>query len=368
MDLTVPKEIRAWQMTATPEGGFDLREASLPVPELKPGEALVRIAGCGLCGTDIGFLYEGSPLSSPLPVTLGHEISGVVVQGSPAAMGRGAVLPTLISCGRCEVCRMGRFNRCLSQKMLGTISGPYGGYASHIVVPEKDLCFVPDTVSLPLAHLSVIADAVSTPYQAFRRVGLGEGAKVILIGVTGGLGAYAAQWAKHFGASVVVGIGRNADKLEQLAPYGVDLGLSTVNETAQSLRQKIWQYCRTRRINPQHSWTIVELSGSKAGHQLAFDLMNYCAKVVLVGVAHGPVSLEASRLVAFDGEIIGSWGCGSEQYPAVLDAVLSGAIRIDPFIETRGMRTIGASFEEMRRGRASLRRIVLTPDWDEGAA
>ena len=360
--MTVPALIHAWQMVEAPAGGFELQETSYPVPELKPGEALVEIAGCGLCGTDLGFLHGESPLASKPPVVLGHEISGTVVAGSPAALGRGAVLPCLIACRRCDLCKAGRFNRCLNQTMLGT-TGLNGGYASHIVVPEADLTFVPEGAAIPLAVLSVIADAVSTPFQALRRVKVRTGDKLLLIAPAGGVGVYATQWARQMGAGLVIGIGRRLDKVEALKPHGLDLALSSSGETAQSLRQHIWTHCRALRINPGHSWTIVELSGSPEGIRLAFDLMNYATKVVLVGFGHQPVALDPGRLVAFDGEIHGSWGCASQLYPEILAEVLAGRILIEPFVELRPMRTIRESFAEMNESRASLKRIVLTPDW-----
>ena len=91
--------------------------------------------------------------------------------------------------------------------------------------------------------------------------------------------------------------------------------------------------------------------------------MNYASKLVLVGFGHQPVALDPGRLVAFDAEIHGSWGCASQLYPEILTEVLAGRILVEPFVELRPMSRIRESFAEMMESRASLKRIVLTPDW-----
>src|SRR5919197_649761 len=135
----LPSAIEGWQMiTAAAESKvalagsrYRLEPRALPVPELGPGDALVRIAGCGVCGTDLGYFYDGIPTVSKPPLTLGHEISGTVVAGDPSWLGKSVIVPTIIPCRNCDLCRSGRANRCLAQKMPGNSCGPYGGLASH---------------------------------------------------------------------------------------------------------------------------------------------------------------------------------------------------------------------------------------------
>ncbi len=166
----LPDKIQTWQMTQpwakNKETGERipgrLERASIPTPELAAGDALVQIAGCGVCHTDLGYFYDGVPTVSKPPLTLGHEISGLVVAGDPAWLGKEVIIPAVMPCNNCPICAQGRGNRCLSQKMPGNSYGLYGGFSSHIPVPAADLCVVADRGAMPLSHLAVIADAIAT--------------------------------------------------------------------------------------------------------------------------------------------------------------------------------------------------------------
>jgi len=123
-------------------------------------EVVVRVAGCGVCHTDIGFWRDGVPTKRELPLTLGHEISGTVEDagaGFRNLVGRDVIVPAVIPCGTCGLCRAGRGNVCRAQLMPGNDID--GGFAERIVVPGRGLCEVTDTGDYELADLSVVADA-----------------------------------------------------------------------------------------------------------------------------------------------------------------------------------------------------------------
>jgi 6-hydroxycyclohex-1-ene-1-carbonyl-CoA dehydrogenase len=365
----LPAAIEAWQMIAptaeSKEAGgvsrYRLEPRALPVPELGPGEVLVRIAGCGVCGTDLGYFYDAVPTVSKPPLTLGHEISGSVVGGDASWLGKNVIVPTIIPCRNCDLCRLGRANRCLAQKMPGNSYGSYGGFASHIVVPARELCLVPENAGLPLAALAVVADAVATPYQAALRAGLRPGDKVAIVGVTGGLGIYMAQWAKLLGAEVVVGLGRSPDKLETSRRYGADHTLTTAGRTPWEVRKDFWSLCRKNHLDARSGWKIFEMSGTRAGQEIALELLGYAGTLLIVGFAPEPVTYHLSRLMAFDADIRGTWGCPPEHYPYILEQVLQQKIDIRPFVAFRPMDQIRETFEQLRARRGGIERVVLTP-------
>ena len=366
---TLPSAIQAWQMVAsvgeredarrcTP---FHLEQRLLPLPALAPGEALVQIAGCGICGTDLGYFYDGILTVSRPPLTLGHEISGTVVAGDASWVGKRVIVPTILPCRSCGLCGAGRANRCLSQKMPGNSYGPYGGFASHIPVPTRELCEVPEQAGIPLELLAVVADAVATPYQAALRGGLQRGDRVIIVGVTGGLGIYMAQWAKLLGAEVVIGIGRSPDKLAQSQAFGVDLPLPAAGRSPWEVRKEFRSLCRKNRLDARSGWKIFEMSGTQAGQETALELLAYAGMVVVVGFSPEPVSYHLSRLMAYDAEVRGTWGCPPEHYPYVLDQVLRERIRIRPLVTTRPMDRIRETFEEVHDRQCGMNRVVLSP-------
>lgn len=354
----------AWRMV--PDQGRDNRfhfeRVEDVLPEVGDGDALVEVAGCGICGTDLGYFFgEVATVAKP-PLTLGHEVSGRVVSGG-GLEGRSVVVPTVVPCRKCELCRSGRANRCVRQKMYGGNFGNRGGFASHMVVPAAELTPIPDDCPVELERMAVVADAVSTPYQAARRARIGPGDKVIVIGATGGLGVYMTQWAKAMGADVVIGVARDQAKLEKLAPFGLDHGISVKGRSADAVRHDIWRACKGAGANPRWSWKIFEVSGTLSGQELGLELLTFASKLTLVGYAAGEITHSLSKIMAYDAEIVGSWGCDPRHYAEVIDFVADGRVQIVPFTETRPMSRIAESFEQLRTSRSDMKRIVLTADW-----
>lgn len=354
----LPKTIATWRM----ERPGALACVELPLPPLAPGEVVVAVAGCGVCHTDLGFFFEGVATVNKPPLTLGHEISGTVIGGEPAWLGREVIVPAVLPCRSCWLCKTGRGNRCLAQKMPGSSLGVYGGFSSHIVVPAVDLCPVPDRRGLDLAKLAVVADAVTTPYQAAMRADLRPGDNVIVVGAAGGVGVYMTQIAKALGAACVVAIDIDKEKLERSLRHGADVAIDAKGKSVDEVRKEHGALLKSRGL-PNYGWKIFEVSGSKAGQETALALLGFVGTLVIVGFNLAKVEYGISRLMAFDAQIIGTWGCLPERYPAVLGLVLGGAIQVDPFVELRPMSSIGATFEEAHKAGSLNKRVVLTPDF-----
>jgi 6-hydroxycyclohex-1-ene-1-carbonyl-CoA dehydrogenase len=365
-----PEKIQTWQMVQATVKDREtgkvtpgkLEKTSIPVPELKPGEVLVEIAGCGVCHTDLGYFYDGVPTVTKPPLTLGHEISGVVVAGDEDWMGKEVIIPAVMPCRNCPICEMGRGNRCLAQKMPGNSLGMYGGFSSHIVVPAMDLCPVGDRKNMPLEWLAVIADAVTSPYQAAVRADIQEGDRVVLTGVTGGLGVFMSQILKAMGAQVVVGIARHPEKLKRALNYGADFVINSTDKSPKDIRDEFRGLCKENGLPSNWGWKVFEMTGSKAAQDIALALLGFVGKLVWVGFSTNANEYSLSRLMAFDAEIIGTWGCLPEYYPTVLQMVLDGKVQLEPFVETRPMSQIEGVFDEAHTT-TLMRRIVLTPDF-----
>jgi 6-hydroxycyclohex-1-ene-1-carbonyl-CoA dehydrogenase len=354
----IPAKIEAWQMT---EPG-KLERASLDVPEIKPGEVLVEIAGCGVCHTDLSYFYHGVKTITPPPLTLGHEISGRVIAGDEKWIGKEVIIPAVMPCNNCPICAMGRNNRCLNQKMPGNSLGNLGGFASHIVVPSMDLCVVENRGDLPLENMAVIADAITTPYQAAMRAELKEGDLAIVVGTTGGVGVYMTQMCKALGAKEVIGMGRNAEKLERSKQYGATHVINIKDKSTKDIKAELKEYCKTKNVPSNFGWKIFECTGAQEGQQVALDLLSFVGKLIVVGFGTAVNEYSISRLMAFDADIIGSWGCMPKYYPKVRDMVLSGKIELMALTETRPMSQIKETFEQSNKGLLA-KRVVLTPDF-----
>jgi 6-hydroxycyclohex-1-ene-1-carbonyl-CoA dehydrogenase len=330
-----------------------------------PGEVVVAVAGCGVCHTDLGYYYDGVRTNHALPLALGHEISGRVVvagEGAAAWLGKSVIVPAVLPCGECDLCRRGLAPICRAQKMPG--NDIQGGFASHIVVPARGLCEVNlarlARAGLTLPQVSIVADALTTPYQAVRRAGLfdaGPGSLAIVVGV-GGVGGYCVQVARAAGATVVA-IDVDDAKLGAIAGHGAALTLNSRTHDAKALKQAVAAFARQQGLRGTE-WFVFECSGTAPGQLTAYSLLVHGATLSVVGFTMDKVEVRLSNLMAFDARALGNWGCPPEYYPAALDLVLDGKVQIAPFVETRALDDINPIFEAVHRREIS-RRVVLIP-------
>lgn len=347
-----------WQMTQ-PGAPFE-RVAFVAEPGI--AEVVVAIAGCGVCHTDLGYYYDGVRTNSKLPLTLGHEISGHVVGAGAQAqgwLGKAVIVPAVLPCGECDLCQRGLQPICRSQKMPG--NDIQGGFASHIVVPGRGLCEVDEgrlaKAGLSLAQVSIVADALTTPYQAVRRAGVTPGSLAIVIGA-GGVGGYCVQVAHAFGAQVVA-IDVDDVKLAAVAAHGAALTLNARNLDAKALKAAINAFAQQNGLR-RTEWQIFECSGSAAGQLSAYSLLVHGATLSVVGFTMDKVEVRLSNLMAFDARALGNWGCPPEYYPAALELVLSGQVAIAPFVELRPLESINEIFPAVHQHQIK-KRVVLTP-------
>jgi len=330
------------------------------------GEVLVQVAACGVCHTDLGYFYDGVPTRHAFPLALGHEISGTVVAAAPDAkdwIGAPVVVPAVIPCGKCAACQAGRGQICPRQVFPG--NDVHGGFGTHVRVPAHGLCRVPNLkdakinrAGLTLDALSVVADAVSTPYAAITRAGVVPGDLAVWVGV-GGVGGFGVQIAAALGATVVA-IDLDAERLARIASYGAALTLNAKELDTKALRKNLREFAETNKI-PSWRFKIFEASGHPAGQALAFGLLGPGALLSVVGYTASSVELRLSNLMAFDAVAMGNWGCLPEHYPAVVDLALSGRIALEPFVDRRPLASINDVFAELHHGPARGR-IVLIPE------
>ncbi len=353
----MPEEAYGYALVAA---GKRLERRALELSALPAGWVVVRVAGCGVCHTDVGFAAEGVPPRHPLPLVLGHEIAGVVERAGPGAeawLGRRVIVPAVIPCGECPACRAGRPTICPRQFMPG--NDGHGGFATHVRVPARGLCPVPDPLpaGLELADLAVVADAVTTPFEAIRRSGLEAGEVTVFVGV-GGIGAFGVQIASALGAQVIA-VDVDPERLRLVAEHGACetwlAGERPLRELRQALRERVRASGR-----PGTALKIFETSGTAAGQETAFGLLDFGAYLGVVGYTPEKIALRLSNLMAFDATARGNWGCPPEVYPEALALVLEGRVKLRPFTERHALDEAPGVLEAVRV-REIRRRVVLVP-------
>ena len=338
--------------------GEPLARKSFVIDALDAGEAVVRVAGCGLCHTDISF-YSGQVKPRQMPVILGHEISGTVVAAGSdyqELIDNDVVVPAVMPCGDCDMCRRGRGNVCPSQSFPGNDFD--GGFATHVRVPARFLCRVPaDKGDLTLAHLSVVADAITTPYQALLRGDVKDGDLGIVVGV-GGIGTYMLQHLKNAGATVVA-IDVDEKKLENARMMGAHHVLNAANMSDGDVKKSVRSLVKENGL-PSYGWKVYETSGTASGQRNAFALLSFAGKLGVVGFTMDKIEVRLSNIMAFDADVFGNWACRPEYYPDVVAAVLSGDVNVRDNVEEYPLDRINEVIDLAEKHKLE-RRPILVP-------
>jgi 6-hydroxycyclohex-1-ene-1-carbonyl-CoA dehydrogenase len=333
------------------EGGRPLEVTEVETPTPGPAEALIRVAGCGLCHTDLHYVDHGVKTFKPPPLILGHEAAGTIEALGDRVTGRAVgdrvLIPAVLSCGRCSYCREGRENLCEGLVMLG--NNMDGAYAEFVAVPASELVTVPD--SLPLEKACVIADAVSTPYHAVKNRGrIRMGDTVAVVGC-GGVGLNLVQCATVAGGQVIA-IDVNEERLELARRLGA---IDAINPEE---IERLDKHVRSRTDGGVD--VAFEAIGTPGTIELAFSLLRKGGRLCVLGYSHEPVSISAAKLMYYELEIGGSLGCGGGEYPEILKLVETGHLQLDPVVSgTVPLEDINDGLDRLRRGEGV--RWVVTP-------
>jgi 6-hydroxycyclohex-1-ene-1-carbonyl-CoA dehydrogenase len=204
----------------------------------------------------------------------------------------------------------------------------------------------------------VVADAVTTPYQAVVRSGLAPGELAVVVG-TGGVGGYAVQIAAALGAHVVA-IDVDDARLALLAGHGAGLTVNSATTDFKALRQRVRGFAAERGCR-ETGWKIFECSGHPGGQGTAWGLLTHAATMMVVGFTLAKVALRLSNAMAFDATIQGTWGCKPELYPGALELVTTGRVALGPFVEHHPLEAGPDVLAQVADHRIA-RRAILVPN------
>jgi len=332
-----------------PNEALEVLEVATPDPG--PEEALVRVAACGVCHTDLHYLDHGVATFKAPPLILGHEISGTVAaapEGGTVAEGDRVLVPAVLGCGRCAACRTGRENVCSRMRMLGNHMD--GGYAEYVVVPAHQLVPLPE--ELPLEDSAIIADALTTPYHAVVNRGRVQPGDTVAVFGCGGIGLNVVQMAAGQGARVVAGDVR-APRLSLANELGAE---ATVDASAEEAAGKA-----VRQLTSGGADVSFECVGLPATQEEAFYAAKNGGRVVFVGYSPKPMELNAGRVMFREMELVGSLGCRGVDYPRVVDMVRQGQVRLSELVTGRySLADVNTAFDVLRAGEGVRSIIVPT--------
>lgn len=331
--VVVPSQRATWELRDTKR------------PEAGPGEVLVRVHACGICGTDL-WMAHGTLSYRPFPLVLGHEGVGEVV-----AVGAGVTtrkvgdrvgMPMVQKgCGRCGYCREHHVNsfvlaaNCAAPTLTGV--NVDGAHAEYMVADAGGTILLPDGIEYEVAAPTLCAGY--TVWAALRRAEPKPRARVAVVGI-GGLGHLAIQYAKAAGFQVIA-VTRSEDK-KALAR---ELGADEVVADGEALKAR------------GGADVLMHTSSSHAAVTEAMTGLKPWGKVVMNGIATDRMTLPALPLVANSYQVIGSAHNGLEYLAEALDLVARGVVK--PMVEVYPKERVAEAYERAANGTVRFKAVVV---------
>lgn len=332
-----------------------LEVADVPKPSPKADELLVRVAACGICGSDVHG-YDGSSGRRIPPLVMGHEAAGTV-----EAVGEGVrqfkagdrvTFDSTVWCGVCFFCRRGEVNLCDARQVLGVSCPEFkrdGCFAEYVTVPERIAYRLPEALSFEQAAM---VEAVSIAFHAVRRAAIVLGESVVVVGA-GMIGQLIIQSLRASGAGKIVAVDIDDSRLALAKKYGAD---ATVRGDAKDVVPQLVAHHAGRGADQ-----VFEAVGNTAAVGTAIGAVRKGGKVTLVGNISKAIELPLQAVVTREISLLGSCASAGE-YPACLEAMARGTIDVRPFVSaTAGLEEGAAYFKRLHDREPGLLKVILKP-------
>jgi 2-desacetyl-2-hydroxyethyl bacteriochlorophyllide A dehydrogenase len=296
--------------------GKALELAEIPMPSPSPGEVVVRVRAAGICHSDAHY-RAGRSSTGPLPLTLGHEVSGTIEECGPGVnqfeAGDRVCVHYLATCGNCAYCHQGNEQFCVSGQMIGKQRD--GGYAEFLAVPARSVLRLPDEI--PFDQGAIMMCSTATSLHALNKARIKAGDSVAVFGI-GGLGLSAIQLARAFGATEVFAVDIKQSKLD----LARNLGATPVNATVGDPVEQIRQRTSDRGVD-----VALELVGLPLTMKQAIESLAIKGRAALVGITDQPFSVVPyHELINKEAEIIGVSDHLAQELPLLLEWCRQGKL------------------------------------------
>lgn len=332
---------------------LELQDIAKPVPG--PGELLVRVAACGICGSDVhGF--DGSSGRRIPPIVMGHEAAGIVAEIGPGVTGfqtgDRVTFDSTVYCGQCEFCRRGQVNLCNNRQVIGVSCGEYrraGAFAEFLTIPAHIAYHLPDNLSFPDAAM---LEAVSVALHGVAVSELSGNETILVIGA-GMIGLLLLQAARAAGAGRVFVSDVDESRLHLASSLHAD---ETFLASGQQLVEQMLQ-----RTHGQGVDVVLEAVGRDETIATSIDCVRKGGTVTLVGNITPQVTLPLQKVVSRQIRLQGSCASAGE-YPQAMELIASGKIQVAPLITAVAPLEAAASwFERLHSREPNLMKIVVDP-------
>ncbi len=322
-----------------------LELTDLPRPEPGPGEVLVQVAACGICGSDVHG-YDGASGRRIPPIVMGHEAAGTIVALGPDvtgfAPGDRVTFDSTVYCGTCRFCARGDVNLCDNREILGVSCPDFrrpGAFAEFVTVPARILYRLPE--ALPFAHAAML-EAVAVALHAVRLAELRGGETALVLGA-GMIGLLLLQAARVAGCSRVLVADVDPTRLHLAQQLGADGTFSSLADL------------------PTNIDTVFEAVGRNETVTAAISAVRKGGTVTLIGNIAREVNLPLQAVVTRQIRLQGSCASAGE-YPQAIDLLASGQMDVAPLITAVAPFSEGPNwFARLHAREPNLMKVVLTP-------
>jgi L-iditol 2-dehydrogenase len=336
-----------------------LEVADLPRPVVEPGEVLVQVAACGICGSDVHG-YDGSSGRRIPPLVMGHEAAGVIAEVgegvSRFAVGDRVTFDSTVYCGACDYCLAGQINLCDNRQVVGVSTPDFrraGAFAEFVTVPERIVYLLPDELSFAEAAM---LEAVSVALHAVAVSDLKGGETALVIGA-GMIGLLTLQAARAAGCSRILVADVDATRLELALDAGAD---ATILASGAEMVEQVLLQTNRRGVD-----VVLEAVGRDETVSAAVDAVRKGGTVTLIGNITPQVALPLQKVVSRQIRMQGSCASSGE-YPEAIELVSNGKIRVTSLITAIAPLRDGAQwFERLHSREPNLMKIVIDPRIDK---
>ena len=317
------------------------------VPEPAENEVQIKVAVCGICGSDVHAYHGRHPFVHP-PIVPGHEFSGTVsklgegVEG--LEVGDRVVVEPSLTCGKCFNCKTGRYNICTELKVLGC-QAP-GAFAQYIVVPANKVYKMPEGMTFDQGAL---IEPAAVGVHAVRRSEISLGDRVVVLGA-GVIGLMIMQAARAAGAGEIIITGHHEERLAVARKLGADVTF-LAGDTVKFIRD---------RYGPDGIDIVYEAVGVGTTINEAIEIARKGTKIVVVGVFGQDPPTKIGLVQDHEIDMRGSLMYVNEDYPRTLELVSSGRIQTDPLVSARyPLEKIADGFKHVRERRGETLKVLV---------
>jgi len=326
-----------------------------PIPACGPDEVLIRIAACGICGSDVHG-YDGTSGRRIPPIVMGHEAAGTIEQ---VGAGVNSLLPgdrvtfdSTIFCGQCEFCLRDEVNLCDNRQVAGVSCGDYrraGAFAEYIAVPSRIVYKLP--ADMPFAHAAML-EAVAVALHAVRLSTIQPGDTTLVIGA-GMIGLLSLQAAAVARAARIFVADVDATRLKLAASLGAT---ETLLASGADLVREVMKLTGGRGVD-----VALEAVGRNETVSAAIDCTRKGGTVTLIGNIAAEVTLPLQKVVTRQIRVQGSCASAGE-YPEAIELVSAGRIQVAPLISAVAPLADGQQwFDRLHAREPNLMKVILDP-------